>query len=150
MELEKEAGWVGGMGEKAKKEIEISEASSGKGYKPFNFVYILNVTKINLKKKNNKVAAAAVCVVFLRAPALPFRSHCRSILFSYPIRLLLSPVHSIFLSLATFSLAFCLRLIAVDVVVVVILMRINFKIGSPIFTCYNYDNTTTCHLIESN
>lgn len=61
MELEKEAGWVGGMGEKAKEEIEISEASSGKGYKPFNFVYILNVTKINLKKKNNKVAAA-VCV----------------------------------------------------------------------------------------
>lgn len=54
MEREKKVG---------KKEIEISEASSGKGYKPFNFVYILNVTKINLQKKNNK-SAVAVCGIF--------------------------------------------------------------------------------------
>lgn len=46
VKMEEEKRWVDEGN--AEKEIEISEASSGKGYKPFNFVYILNVTKINL------------------------------------------------------------------------------------------------------
>lgn len=86
MELEKEAGWVGGMGEKAKKEIEISEASSGKGYKPFNFVYILNVTKINLKKKNNKVAAAAAVCVWYFFVLRPFHFEVIVVRFYFLIR----------------------------------------------------------------